>query len=86
LLSYSERLSQEDRDLAAVQMFNINPKFVLRNHVGELVIRAAKQKDFKPLQDVLALLENPYQEHPGFESLADFPPDWAQQIEISCSS
>ena len=86
LLSYSERLTQEDRDLAAAQMFNINPKFVLRNHVGELVIRAAKQKDFKPLQDVLALLENPYQEHPGFESLAGFPPDWAQHIEISCSS
>ena len=67
-------------------MLKTNPKFVLRNHVGEWVIRAAKQKDFKPLHDVLALLENPYQEHPGFETLAGFPPHWAQHIEISCSS
>lgn len=86
LLSYSERLSQEDRASAAELMFKTNPKFVLRNHVGEQVIRAAKQKDFAPLQEVLALLENPYQEHPGFEALAGFPPDWAQHIEISCSS
>jgi uncharacterized protein YdiU (UPF0061 family) len=86
LLSYSERLSQEDRGLAANLMLKTNPKFVLRNHVGELVIRAAKQKDFAPLQEVLALLENPYQEHAGFEHLASFPPDWASTIEISCSS
>jgi uncharacterized protein YdiU (UPF0061 family) len=86
LLSYSERLSQEDRGLAADLMLKTNPKFVLRNHVGELVIRAAKQKDFAPLQEVLALLENPYQEHAGFEYLASFPPAWASTIEISCSS
>ena len=86
LLTYSERLVQEDRGLAAELMFKSNPKYVLRNHLGEQVIQAAKQKDFAPLQEMLALLENPFDEHPGHEALAGFPPDWASQIEISCSS
>jgi uncharacterized protein YdiU (UPF0061 family) len=34
----------------------------------------------------LELLETPFDEHPGFEAYADFPPAWASGIEISCSS
>ena len=35
---------------------------------------------------LLALLESPFEEHPGFDEYASFPPDWASSIEISCSS
>ena len=68
------------------RMLQSNPKFVLRNHVGELAIRAAQTKDFSGVSQLLLLLQSPLDEHPGFESHADFPPDWADQIEISCSS
>jgi len=86
LLRYSERLTQVARGLATDLMLKTNPKFVLRNHLGEQSIRAAKLKDFSQVDTLLNLLECPFEEHPGFEAYADFPPDWASSIEISCSS
>jgi uncharacterized protein YdiU (UPF0061 family) len=83
---YSERLALEDKGLAADLMLNTNPKFVLRNHLGEQAIRQAKLKDFSGVDNLLALLENPFDEHPAFEAHAGFPPEWASSIEISCSS
>ncbi len=70
----------------ADMMLKTNPKFVLRNHLAENAIRQAKMKDFSEIASLLAVLETPCQEHPGFEAYAQFPPDWAQSIEISCSS
>lgn len=86
LLLFSERLNQEDKGLSADLMRKTNPKFILRNHLGEQAIRLAKSKDFTGVSTLLQLLENPFDEHPGFEAYADFPPDWASTIEISCSS
>jgi len=86
LLQYSERLAQENQGLCADLMLKTNPKFVLRNHLGELAIRQAREKDFAGVASLQALLENPFAEHPGFEAQASFPPDWASTIEISCSS
>ena len=86
LVRYDARLVQEDTRAAAAAMLRVNPKFVLRNHLGELAIRQAREKDFSGVARLLALLEHPYDEHPGHEAEADFPPDWASSIEISCSS
>ena len=86
LLQYSERLSKAEVEQAAVLMLRTNPKYVLRNHLGELAIRQAKLKDYSPVEDLLALVQAPYDEHPGHDEKAGFPPDWATQIEISCSS
>ena len=86
LLSYQEQLAQVDQAQAADLMLKTNPKFVLRNHLAEQVIRAAQQGDFTPLRTLQTLLENPFAEHPGHEAWADFPPDWAASITVSCSS
>jgi uncharacterized protein YdiU (UPF0061 family) len=86
LLRYSERLRLEAQGLAGQLMLKTNPKFILRNHLGEQAIRQAKLKDFSEVNTLLALLETPYDEHPGFDAYAGFPPDWASSIEISCSS
>ena len=86
LLHYSERSSYIPQGLAADLMLKTNPKYVLRNHLGELAIRAAQQMDFSQVQTLLALLEAPFDEHPGFDDLAGLPPDWAGSIAISCSS
>ena len=67
-------------------MLKINPEYVLRDHLDEQAIRAAKLKHFSVVRDLLAVLENPFDEHPAFEAWAGFPPDWASGIEISCSS
>ena len=85
-LSYSERLAQADKGLQADWMLKNNPRYVLRNHLGEQAIRAAKQSDFSMVKTLLKLLQAPSDEHPAHEDLAGFPPDWAASIEISCSS
>lgn len=85
-LQYSERLRSVESAPRAKLMLKSNPKFVLRNHLGEQTIRAAKLKDFSGVNTLLALLQAPFDEHPGHDTFADFPPDWATSIEISCSS
>ena len=86
LLRYSERITHNPPQLVADLMLKTNPKFVLRNHLGEQAIQAAKLKDFSQVETLLMLLESPFEEHPGFDNYAAFPPDWASSIEISCSS
>ena len=85
-LRYSERVAPVDRELRAEMMLKNNPKYVLRNHLGEQAIRAAKAKDFSGVERLLTVLQTPFEEHPAHEDLAGFPPDWAASIEISCSS
>ncbi len=86
LLRYLERLGAAGRELAGNRMLATNPKYVLRNHLGELAIRDAKLKNSGAVEDLLALVQAPYNEHPAHDDKAGFPPDWASQIEISCSS
>ena len=83
---YLHRLQHEDLQTSARQMRATNPKFVLRNHLGEQAIAQAKLGDFSMVQDLLTVLQNPFDEHPTFASFAAFPPDWASTIAISCSS
>jgi len=85
-LQYSQRVDEAGRQAAAGLMLRTNPKYVLRNHLGELAIRQAKLKDYSEIEDLLALVQAPYDERPGHDDKAGFPPDWASQIEISCSS
>ena len=85
-LTYSEQLVSADQRHAADLMQKSNPRYVLRNHLGEIVIRAAKDGNFAPVQQMLAVLQAPYDSHPDHQDWAGFPPDWASSIEISCSS
>lgn len=86
LARYEARLSQENPRDSAELMLRVNPKFVLRNWLGEQTIRKARDKDYSGVARLLALLERPFDEHPGFDAEAGFTPDWAASIEISCSS
>ena len=88
--AWLQRYTERTQDLPQAQrsdlMLQTNPKFVLRNHLGEQAIRKARHKDFSEVHTLQMLLETPFAEHPGYEAYADFPPDWASSIEISCSS
>ena len=85
-LHYSELLAPVSSTAKTDLMLKNNPKYVLRNHLGEETIRAAKLKDYAKLHTLLELLQAPYDEHPEQAALAGLPPDWANSIEISCSS
>ncbi len=86
LLQYSKQLNQYPRGLASDLMLKTNPKYVLRNHLGELAIQAAARKDYSVLAQLQKALARPFDEQPESELFAGFPPEWASGIAISCSS
>ncbi len=89
---YRQRLRQEASIDAErrVQMQRVNPRVVLRNHLGETAIRLASEGDFAEVERLLGVLAAPFDEpaRPSAQDRADagFPPDWAQAIAVSCSS
>jgi uncharacterized protein YdiU (UPF0061 family) len=86
LMRYMARAGVENLPAMGQQMLRTNPKFVLRNHLAEIAIRQAQAGDDSEIDTLHNLLKSPFDEHPGFEAYAELPPDWAGQLEISCSS
>jgi uncharacterized protein YdiU (UPF0061 family) len=91
-LRYRARLAAEgsvDADRAA-RMNRVNPKYVLRNHLAEVAIRRARgddgPRDFSEVARLQRILARPYDEQPEHAAYAAEPPDWAQSLELSCSS
>ncbi|CAN7558600.1 YdiU family protein [Caballeronia sp. LjRoot29] len=85
---YRLRLSEETQsdEARASAMNAVNPKYVLRNHLAENAIRLAKEKDFSEVERLAQVLRHPFHEQPEFEAYAGLPPDWASDLEVSCSS
>ncbi len=69
----------------AARMNAVNPAVVLRNHLAETAIQRAQAGDFSEVERLLAVLRHPFDE-PTRAADADFPPDWAHHLEVSCSS
>ena len=86
MLRYQELRALAGQAQDADLMLKTNPAYVLRNHLGEVAIQAARAGDFGPVRTLHAVLAHPFTEQPGAAHYADFPPDWASSIEISCSS
>ncbi len=83
---YQARVGQADPGELGQTMLRTNPKYVLRNHLAENAIVQARAGDYRELQQLAYLLQKPFDEQPEFEAYAGFPPEWASQLEISCSS
>jgi uncharacterized protein YdiU (UPF0061 family) len=88
LNGYVARLARDglSADERVEQMNRANPLYVLRNHLAENAIKAAGQGDPGEIETLLELLRDPYTERAGYESYAAEPPEWACQLEVSCSS
>lgn len=69
-----------------LKLLAVNPKYILRNHLAQTAIARAEAGDFDEVARLHKLLSRPFDEQPGHESDADFPPAWAQHLEVSCSS
>jgi len=67
-------------------MQQVNPKFVLRNHLAQQAIEKAQKKDYSEIERLLKVLSSPFDEHLADEDLAALPPEWASEISVSCSS
>ncbi len=86
--AYSSALIKRnlDQDQRPQRLNRINPKYVLRNYMAQIAIEKAEQQDYSEVDNLLQILQSPFDEHPGFEHYAGYPPDWATKISVSCSS
>jgi len=80
------RYCHQDFSQVSKAMLAANPKYVLRNHLGEQAIKSAEKGDFSQIEILLKILKTPFEEQPEYQSYADIPPQWASSISISCSS
>jgi uncharacterized protein YdiU (UPF0061 family) len=86
---YQQRLIAEnsDSELRRQTMLNANPKYILRNYIAQQAIdKATKDQDYSDIDNLLTILQSPFEEHPLFSEYASEPPDWGKRLEISCSS
>ena len=85
---YLTRCELEDKgpEYRCQKMRGVNPKYILRNYLAQQAIDKAQQGDFCEVEILSTLLKTPFNEHSGFESYAQLPPEWGKKMEISCSS
>ena len=80
-------LSESSNDLERTKLMNqVNPKYVLRNHLAQHAIELAQKKDFSEVTKLLNILSSPFDEQPDYESYALAPPPNMDAVEVSCSS
>ncbi|MEQ1812872.1 MAG: protein adenylyltransferase SelO [Candidatus Nitrotoga sp.] len=86
---YRQHLQNEpaSEQARSTQMNKVNPKYILRNYLAQVAIEKAQQeKNFSEIDILLKLLRQPFDEQPDMAKYAAPAPDWAQHIEVSCSS
>ncbi len=84
--SYQKRLSEERLADAErkVLMNKVNPKYVLRNYISQLVIDEADKGNYDLLNEIHAVLKNPYDEQSEYEHWYAKRPEWARH-KVGCS-
>lgn len=83
---YLARMENVDTDRSQHIMRQVNPKYILRNHLAESAIQKSKLGDHSEVETLFKLLQSPFDDQMEFDHYAQLPPAWASSIEISCSS
>lgn len=85
---YEKRLLDESSiDVErAKAMSRVNPRYVLRNYMAQTAIEQAGQGDYNEIERLLRLLKDPFRDDGADSHYADYPPDWAGKLVVSCSS
>lgn len=88
LKDYKKRITKEENLTLSLNLMNqFNPKFILRNYLAEVAIREAEDlQKYEEIDILFRLLNRPFDNHQGYESYDSEPPDWAKNLELSCSS
>lgn len=88
LARYEQRLQRQSLPQAErkASMLRANPLYILRNHLAQGAIDAAAKGDISEIETLLVLLRDPCTERPGYEHYARQAPEWAERLEVSCSS
>ncbi len=88
LAIYAMRVAGDARgdEARRAAMRAVNPKYVLRNWVAQQAIEACEAGDDTIVRNALAVLRNPYDEHPEHEAWTQAAPDQYADLSVSCSS
>lgn len=78
------KAEQPTDDKRKQAMNAVNPKYVLRNYMAQLAIKAAEKEDFSLINELYLLLKKPYDEQPEYEKWFAKRPDWAKN-KVGCS-
>jgi serine/tyrosine/threonine adenylyltransferase len=71
----------------AIAMQRVNPAYIPRNHRVERVINAATAaQDFAPFRELLRVLQNPYDEQPGYEAYREPPSPDERVLRTFCGT
>jgi len=85
---YQKRLNKEENLTQSLALMSqVNPKYILRNYLAEVAIRKAEDlNEYDEIDILFKLLEKPFDNHDGYESYDSEAPEWAKNLELSCSS
>ncbi|WP_297441960.1 protein adenylyltransferase SelO [Sulfurimonas sp.] len=86
--TYDARLEKENHtdEQRHTSMLEVNPKYILKNHILQEAIEKAQKEDFSMIKDLLHVALAPFDEHPELEYLAQQTPLQFKNIKLSCSS
>ena len=87
LRRYMARVKQDAAPTGtrAERMNRVNPKYVLRNYLAQLAIDALAAGDASVMERLMTVLQNPYDEQPAHDDLAERRPEWARN-RAGCSA
>ena len=92
LVDYIKQVNQEgvSNKVRQDKMNRVNPKYVLRNYLAQMAIEKAENGNHTFVEDLLKLLQYPYDEQPNQNDYAAKRPEWARNrpgcSTLSCSS
>ncbi|MCL4139989.1 UNVERIFIED_CONTAM: hypothetical protein GTU68_036052 [Idotea baltica] len=75
LQRWNKRMEGEPNSIAerVELMQSNNPAYIPRNHRIEEIIVSANEQDYEPMQRLMGVLQNPFNEQPGMETYAQAP-------------
>jgi serine/tyrosine/threonine adenylyltransferase len=84
-LNYAERIKTENNLDRKSKMDGVNPAFILRNYIAQLVIEEAEKGNYSLLKEVAEGLKNPYSDNNFNQKWFQKRPDWALN-KVGCSA
>ena len=68
-------------------LLHVNPAYIPRNHRIEAAIAAAQERDdFGPFEELLAVLAEPFVEHPGYADYENPPKPEERVLRTFCGT
>lgn len=78
----------QDQQLLDQAMSEVNPHYILRNHMAQRAIELAERNDFTEVDRLFKLLSQPFTHQPDLERAEDLAPlpNDVPEVMVSCSS